>query len=244
MGTQTGYLAATRHPWPCFLFLMPLLIAYEVGVLWLGGTQPQALRNGADAWLRWGLEAFGLYQLYWAPALLAGVFLLWSWARREDRPRDLLGVLSGMVIESVVFALLLWALSRGFGPLLDGLGIELQTAGHSTTEQAVGLIVTYVGAGIYEEALFRLVLFAGLSVLLDWAGVPSLASFLLAAAASAVLFSAAHHVGPFGEPFNGYVFLFRTAAGLYFALLYRLRGFGIAAGAHACYDVLVGAVPG
>jgi membrane protease YdiL (CAAX protease family) len=149
-----------------------------------------------------------------------------------------------MVIESVVFALLLWALSRGFGPLLDGLGIELQTAGHSTTEQAVGLIVTYVGAGIYEEALFRLVLFAGLSVLLDWAGVPSLASFLLAAAASAVLFSAAHHVGPFGEPFNGYVFLFRTAAGLYFALLYRLRGFGIAAGAHACYDVLVGAVPG
>ena len=31
-------------------------------------------------------------------------------------------------------------------------------------------------------------------------------------------------------------------AGLYFALLFRLRGFGIAVGAHALYDVMVGVV--
>ena len=34
--------------------------------------------------------------------------------------------------------------------------------------------------------------------------------------------------------------LFRTLAGLYFAWLYCVRGFGIAVGAHAGYDVLVG----
>ena len=45
--------------------------AYEVGVLWLGGTQPDTVRNGADTWLRWGLESFGLQQLYWAPAQVA-----------------------------------------------------------------------------------------------------------------------------------------------------------------------------
>jgi len=50
----------------------------------------------------------------------------------------------------------------------------------------------------------------------------------------------AHHLGAHGEPFNGSFFAFRTAAGLYFAALYRLRGFGVAVGAHACYDVLVG----
>ena len=44
------------------------------------------------------------------------------------------------------------------------------------------------------------------------------------AAASAALFAAAHHVGPFGEAFDGYVFLFRSLAGLYFALLYQFRG--------------------
>jgi membrane protease YdiL (CAAX protease family) len=67
---------------------------------------------------------------------------------------------------------------------------------------------------------------------------------LLAAAASALIFSSAHHIGPHGENFDGYVFLFRTLAGLYFAILYQLRGFGIAVGAHACYDVLVGVALG
>ena len=69
------YLVATRHAWPCLLFLLPLLIAYEVGVFWVGGTQPEALRNGADTWLRWGLDAFGLHQLYWAPVLVVAVFV-------------------------------------------------------------------------------------------------------------------------------------------------------------------------
>lgn len=243
MPTRPGYLAATRHPWPCLLFLLPLLIAYEGGVLWLGGAQPQALRNGADTWLRWGLEELGLYQLWWPPVLLAAAFLAWSWVRRDERPDDLLGVISGMAIECIVFALLLWAISRGFGPLLEQFGFELQTGGPPAAGPMAGLVVTYIGAGIYEEAVFRLLLFGGLGVLLGWARVPPPLGFVVAASASAVLFSAAHHVGPFGEPLDGFVFLFRTAAGLYFAVLYRLRGFGIAAGAHACYDVLVGVVP-
>jgi membrane protease YdiL (CAAX protease family) len=57
---------------------------------------------------------------------------------------------------------------------------------------------------------------------------------------SAGLFSAAHHIGPYGEPFHAGRFAFRFLAGLYFALLYQFRGFGVAAGAHACYDVMVG----
>ena len=80
------YLSATKHPWPCFLFLLPFLTAYEGGVLWLGGTHPEALRNGADTWLHWGLDSFGLHELYWGPALIAAGFLVWSWWRRDDRP--------------------------------------------------------------------------------------------------------------------------------------------------------------
>ena len=47
-------------------------------------------------------------------------------------------------------------------------------------------------------------------------------------------------IGPFGEPFHAGRFVFRCLAGLYFALLFQFRGFGVAAGAHACYDVMVG----
>jgi hypothetical protein len=237
-----GYLGATRHPWPCFLFILPLLVAYEAGVLWLGGAQPEALRNGADAWLRWGLETFGLTQLYCAPGLVALLFLGWSWLRFWDRPDDTVGVLAGMAVESIAFALGLWGLSRVMEPLLSRGGME--TAAGVPSEELVGRLVTFVGAGIYEEVLFRLLIFSGLAWLLHHLELPGLVALVLAGAASAALFSAAHHIGPYGEAYHGGVFLFRMAAGLYFATLYQFRGFGIAAGAHACYDVLVGSVVG
>jgi hypothetical protein len=232
-----GYLAATRHPWPCLLFLLPLLAAYEVGVLWLGGTRPEALRNGADTWLRWGLERFGLPQFYCAPALIVVVFLGWSLLRAYDCPARLRFVWMGMAVESVVFAVGLWALSRQLQPLLDELGIRLNTGPHG---KDLRQIVTFVGAGIYEEVLFRLLLFFGLGCLFRLLGFPVLLSGLFCTVASAFLFSAAHHLGPYGEAFDRYVFLFRALAGFYFALLYQFRGFAIAVGGHACYDVLVG----
>lgn len=235
-----SYLRATRHPWACLLFLLPLLATYEGGVLWLGRDHPEALRNGADTWLRWALESFGLTQLYWAPLLVGGAFLLWGMARRWDRPRDLFGVETGMVLESVAFAVGLWGISRGLHPLLERLGIPLQVPPRG--EDAAVHVITFVGAGIYEEVMFRLVLYSGLRMLLTWVQTPGLLAIAVAAAASAALFSAAHNLGPYGEAFNGYVFLFRALAGLYFALLYQLRGFGIAVGAHACYDVIVGVI--
>src|SRR5262249_48259180 len=101
---------------------------------------------------------------------------------------------------------------------------------------------TFVGAGIYEEAIFRLGLFTALYWVLKKISPFPLFPFVLAAAVSALLFAAAHHAGPHGEKFDGYVFLFRALAGVYFAFVYQLRGFGIAVGAHAGYDVLVGAL--
>ncbi len=237
MRRRSTYVLATRHPWSCFLFLVPLLAAYEGGVLLLGGPHAEALRNGADTWLRWALELFGLSQLYWAPLLIAGVFVVWSLFRRGDRPADILGVETGMTIESIGFALGLWALSKGLEPFLEQIGIRLAVG---VTQVPLSQIVTYVGAGIYEELLFRLLLYSGVLLALRWLKFSLLFSVLIAAILSSTLFSAAHHIGPYGEPFDNYVFLFRTLAGLYFALLYQLRGFGIAVGAHACYDVVVG----
>ena len=87
-------------------------------------------------------------------------------------------------------------------------------------------------------------LFSGLSWILRLALMPKYVAVAIAAAASALLFAAAHHIGPYGEKMNTYVFLFRTMAGLYFATLYQFRGFAVAAGTHACYDVLVGLTVG
>jgi len=54
-----AYWQETRHPGPSLLFLAPLLIAYEVGVVSLSSAKSLSLRNGADVWVREGLSAVG-----------------------------------------------------------------------------------------------------------------------------------------------------------------------------------------
>jgi hypothetical protein len=236
----SGYLPATRHPWPCLLFVLPLLIAYEACVLLFGGAHPEALRNGADNWLRDGLNAIGARQFWIPPTILVVVFALWTYLKRGEKRGDLVGTLAGMGIESVAFALGLWGMSRALAPLMRSAGIELDVA--AAEAQPVGLqhIIPYVGAGIYEEAMFRLMLFSVLAWMFRRMELPALVAFAMAALASATLFATAHHLGPQGEPYSNYKFAFRLVAGLYFAALFQYRGFGIAVGAHACYNLMVG----
>jgi len=234
---MTSYFNATRHPWSSFLFLLPLLAAYEGGVLWLGGSQADRLRNGADAWLRWALEVFGGGHVLLVPAILVGILLVWSWWRWADRPTDPVRTWFGMAFESGAYAFLLWQFSQNFGPLVERLGIKLEIT--IQTGQAAKAI-TFIGAGIYEEVLFRLGLFTLTYYLLRAVQIPVLAAVLMAAVGAAAGFAAAHHIGPYGEPMNPYVFLFRALAGMYFTVLFVGRGFGIAVGAHAGYDILVG----
>ena len=236
MTSHLSYLRSTRHPWPSLLFVLPLVIAYEAGVAVLGGPHPENLRNGADNWLRVGLTRVGISWVWLPPAVLLALMAFWTWKRREERPNEVLAVLSGMILESVAFAIGLWGVSRALGPMLEEFGIELTTG---PAEPAVGQVITYLGAGIYEEALFRLVLFSCLVRALRLVEVNGLVAVTLAASASALLFSAAHHIGPYGQPYSNYLFLFRLIAGLYFAMLFQVRGFGIAVGAHACYNLMV-----
>jgi hypothetical protein len=233
---MSAYLRSTRHPWASLLFLVPPLAAYEGGVIWLGGDRGGSLRNGADAWLRWGLELFAPGHVFVAPAVVLVVLLVWSWWRWSDRPHDPVTAVFGMAFESCLFAALLWQFSRNFGPIVDHLGVKLEVV----RTVPAGQILTYVGAGIYEEVLFRLGLFGGLCLLLRAIRLPRLIAVFLAAAAGAAGFAAAHHLGPYGEPMQPYVFAFRAVAGLYFTALFVGRGFGVAVGAHAGYDVLVG----
>jgi hypothetical protein len=232
-----GYLAAARHPWACVLFVLPLLAAYEVGMLLQGAARQELCRNGADLWLRSLLAEVGLRQWFWAATLLTLGLVGWAWWRRRDRPRELGPVWLGMMLESGVLALGLWGVCHLIWPLLQAAQMS---AGGSECDPAVERMLSYAGAGIYEEALFRLLLLSGLHWLLRQAELPPAGALGLAGLLSALLFSLAHHVGPQGEAFDAQVFFFRTLAGLYFATLYHFRGFGIAVGAHAGYDVLVG----
>jgi hypothetical protein len=234
-----SYWSATRHPGPCLLFLAPLLLAYEIGVFKLGGSQPYMLRNGADTWTRAGLAALSIRHPAAAPILVAAALGIWFWLRRDTTPEETPAVCLGMAVEAIGAALGLWAVSRGFAPLLGWLGVTVSTPPLLSTA-AYGQVVTYIGAGVYEEIMFRVALFGGLCLLLRAIGIKPIMATLSAAVVGAILFAAAHHIGAHGEPVDTYNFLFRVLAGLYFTVIYQFRGFGVAVGAHTCYDVVVG----
>ena len=106
-------------------------------------------------------------------------------------------------------------------------------------------IVTGIGAGIYEELIFRLILICVLMLLFqDVLQLSHKNSIILSILVSAALFSAHHNIvflnGQFMQsaPFNWTEFSFRTIAGVYFAILFAIRGFGITAGTHGFYDII------
>ncbi len=236
-----SYLSAAAHPWAVLVFLLPLLLLYEGGVWYYAGTADPVARTGADEWVREGFARYGLRSTWAAPAVVAVVLGVWAARDWKARPKEMVPTLFGMVIESVLFAVLLWALAKNFGPLLDRLG---PPAAIRFRTPAAGQLVTYVGAGIYEEVLFRLGLFTGIYFILRRTTLAKLPAVLIAAVAAALLFAYAHHVGPNAEPLHPARFAFRALAGLYFTTLFVTRGFGITVGAHAGYDILVGVAVG
>ncbi len=123
--------------------------------------------------------------------------------------------------------------------------LEPEIATHPQAHSLMTNIVTGVGAGIYEELVFRLILICVLMVLFqDVIGLSRQNAIVLAVLISAALFSAHHHIvwidGRLARsaPFHWTEFGFRTMAGVYFAILFAIRGFGITAGTHAFYDIM------
>ena len=225
------YWSISRRPLTSLVFALPLVLAYEGGVLLLGRGSP---RNGADVWLRTLLDSLGFGQYFLLPVLTVLGLLAWHHVE-HDRWRFSPGVLVGMAGESVLWAAVLLGIARlqdRFWPLAAGAG-----------ESVLARLVAFCGAGLYEEVLFRLLLLPAVTWAAARLGAGPLAAAGWGIVGSSILFSWAHYVGPLGDVFHPYSFTFRFLAGVFFALLFELRGFGIAAGSHAAYDILVGLGP-
>jgi len=244
------YWALARQPLHCLLFLLPLLAAYEIGVALAIGDGATA-RNGADYWMRWGLQVVGLKHPLLLPLVVVGLLSAWQLAGRF-RWKPSAGTLCGMLAESALFGACLVVLGQlqdivfrsQLGQLAQGAHAGITLAQPETVPGmltgTMPRVISYIGAGVYEEVLFRLCLIPVSYGLLRGLLLPRRLAMLLAVLATSILFSAAHYVGPAADQLTLFSFLFRALAGVYFALLFVTRGFGITVGAHAAYDVIVG----
>lgn len=237
-GAFARYSRESRQLATGFLFALPLLLVYEIGILVMGSR----VINGASALLQaliaslaprgWGLAAFnGCVVL----AVFAAVVRTHERGKRVWRP----GLYTLMAGESALHAMVLlvlmgWIGSRAMwaAPLAGG--------GAPLGDHLLHGLVLSLGAGVYEEIFFRWLLLGGLVwFLTSGFGVSVQGASSVALIVSALLFSLFHHLGPLGDEFSLMVVVARTAAGLFLGSLYLRRGLGIAIWAHALYDVAI-----
>ncbi len=251
-----SYLESTGQPLYALFFLLPLVVVYELGTIlvntdYIFHTQS---RVAAFTWLMGLAEWIGMHRsLAWAfPGFVVMIILLcWHLSSRHSW-RVRIKWLAWMHVESIALSLPLFA----FGAVLNRTYIQAVTSDLSWlpalrtngSSSYLANIVTSIGAGIYEELVFRLILI-GLIIMLmeDLLNIKDPTATLVAVLISAALFAAHHYVGIehgricrlAAEPFTLGSFVFRTLAGIYFAIIFRYRGYGIAAGTHAAYNIIL-----
>ena len=238
---RQSYWELSRSPRYSLSFALPLLLLYEALAVALNQGTDTGIRNGADVLLR-SLAAAVLGD---RGPLLFGVLvalLLLVLAVRDRRragaslrPRLFLVMLLESAVLAVVFGFVVGLVTAQLVNALPTLAIGQQTR----MEWPVVFMVS-LGAGVYEELVFRVLLVSGLLLLARTLfGMGKAGATAFAVLGGALIFAAFHYIGPFGDPLDLPSFVFRTVAGLAFSGLYVTRGFGITAWTHALYDVFL-----
>lgn len=235
--TFREYLDLSRAPRYSFLFALPLLLLYEL-LAWVMTDSGGGVRNGADVLLKWLFVSVGgqrgmlVFEL--ALLVIGGWLVTKDWRRSGGRliPR----VFAGMMVEAAILGLLVGVV---VGRLTQLLLPSLSLAQMDQFDLSSQLMLS-LGAGIYEELLFRVIIVGALSAIgIKLLGWTARSSGVVACIVGALIFSAFHYIGPYGDPLELGSFTFRAIAGVVFSALYLTRGFGMAAWTHALYDVYV-----
>ena len=226
------YWRSTRSPLYSFLFTVPLFLIYEIGIFLTSSDDMFVLRNGADALMRQILATFGITGLYWVGLIFFIGFIIAFILQRKywEETQIHSDYFLLMMVESVGWSVLIYFLMTNVYLLLM----------NPTGSMLVQQVTLAVGAGIYEEFLFRVLLIAGISVILgfifQWSDkTRNWAAMVIAAG----IFSSFHFIGEYGDFFSFNIFMVRFLAGIALGTLYFLRGFGITAWSHAVYDLIV-----
>lgn len=229
---EPTYFQLSRDLAVSLILTLPLLVLYQAGLYLMG----YRVINGADLFTRtvypeWGAKGLVLFNLVLTAAVLVAII------KFERRGRFRPSLLVPLVFEGLIYA-----------SVLGTVIIEILRQTHVVSLSTVALgqdpslraVVLSLGAGVNEEIVFRLALIPVLEFIFgDFIEWSPRVSATLAVVISALLFAGAHHIGAHGEELRLSAFAYRAVAGVIFAVLYRVRGFAVAAYTHAIYDVLV-----
>lgn len=229
------YLRQTRGLLYSYLISLPLLLLYELLILI---TQPGAtypVRISVDVWVKNIFSSVGLNAIS-ATLIIAfaagGLIVYRQRAQFKSLKNHYFLFMAG---EALVYAIVV---SAGIHIFLNSL-LQLSAGGTLMQMDTMQLIALSLGAGLYEELFFRVILVGLLLFLFQKIFSRTSHAYAAAAIIAAFIFSSVHYAGEFADTFTTGSFLFRLLFGLALNFIYVIRGFGMAAWTHALYDILV-----
>ena len=270
-----GYFDRTSRSIYALIYLLPMMIVYELLVLVINPqllSEPIShVRGGVVAFV-WiqnllhyiGMDAKGAWLA--APLVIVVILIILQITSRQSW-KILWTDFIPMVLECIALAIplivLAIVLNRPAAPSPQTSFIDSQIP-YCQSEIASDIntvnsthydnklthplsldIITGIGAGIYEELVFRLILICGFMLFFETViGLSRNKAVMISILLSALLFSLHHHIAFIdgqlvrGEVFTITRFAFRAIAGVYFAIIFAVRGFGITAGTHVFYDII------
>jgi len=217
-----------------YLASLPLLLGYEILLFIAQPSSEQMVRISVDVWMQSLIRMMGVNATAFILLMvaIAGIVILYREREKFAHLRPVFFVY--IMVESLVYAMVI-------GAATSTITAELTMYISSAIDQLSYLqkISLSLGAGLYEELFFRVILVSASIYILKKFFKQNWVVNTLAILTAATIFSLAHFTGSLGDPFTMDAFIFRLLFGVALNIIYIWRGFSVAAWTHALYDIFV-----
>ena len=231
------YINYSKNILSSLLFIFPLLLLYEFIAFFKFSNSDIIIRNTADTIFRDFIKLF-TENVFLVQSIVILLFLIFYYIYNKNnsyKHEFNIKYISFMYIEGFFYGLLLLF-------FLNGLNVFQRLDVFQYNDYIISFYLC-LGAGIWEEILFRLIIFNLFIYLTSFVFKNGCISLLLSIFISSVIFSLFHYIGSFSDTFTMYSFIIRFAGGVYLAVIYYYRGLGIAMFSHFIYDFLIVSYP-
>jgi membrane protease YdiL (CAAX protease family) len=209
---------------------IPLAIYYEISMILANRGMEADVRNAADVMFKRLFESIGYDGPLAGVIMFAFLFIIAAIVQGAHKEKEGIRIqwqfYPVLIAESGLYAMLLFALMA--------ISMNAMAPAMALSPIDIGYCL---GAGVYEELLFRAILLSGLLFLAGLIKKNTLLWKILAVVISALIFAGAHYIGAAGDSFMWASFLTRTVGGLLLGFVFMFRGLGAAVYTHAIYDI-------
>ena len=235
---KNTYFSNTKNILVSLISIFPFVFLYEIICFFYFKDKTYQIRNSADVIIRDFFSLFGsLSDEIYSITLFAILLFIYFINKNNSKKISInYKYLLIMFIEGIILGFLLLL-------LLNDISIFYIS---ETLYQSNLLLNLYlcIGAGIWEEILFRLLLLSSLyRIIKGLFKKQDILALCLSIFLSSILFSSFHYIGSNADIFNVNTFFIRMFAGVFLGLLYYYRGFGVTVISHISYDFILVSLP-